>query len=46
VDTNRFVLAVAGVPMFNRQELVDLVWALVHRYAGGEAILDRAETGT
>lgn len=29
----RFVLVVAGTPMFNRPELVDLVWVLHQRYA-------------
>jgi hypothetical protein len=37
VGANRFVLAIAGIPMFNRQEFIDLVWVLVHRYAGHQA---------
>ena len=40
IGSNRFVLAVAGVPLFNRQELVDLVWVLVHRYAGPKLVAD------
>jgi hypothetical protein len=32
----RFVLAVAGMPAFNRPQLVDLVWTLHRRYAGDQ----------
>lgn len=31
----RFVLVVAGMPTFNRPQLVDLVWVLHQRYAVG-----------
>jgi hypothetical protein len=33
----RFVLVVAGMPAFNRPQLVDLVWVLHQRYAGGQS---------
>jgi hypothetical protein len=32
----RFVLVVAGMPTFNRPQLVDLVWVLHQRYAPGQ----------
>lgn len=33
VGTNRFVVAVSGIPHFNQPEFVSLVWALTIRYA-------------
>ncbi|WP_305908299.1 hypothetical protein Q9L42_011270 [Methylomarinum sp. Ch1-1] len=37
IGANRFVIAIAGIPHFNRAEFVNLIWALSIRYSGGMA---------
>ena len=38
IDTNRFVVAIYGIPHFNQPEFVTLVWALTIRYASKTAL--------
>lgn len=34
IGTNRFVIAISGIPHFNQAGFVDLIWALSIRYSG------------
>ncbi len=41
IGEQRFVLVIQGVPLFNRPQLVELVWALFQRYGSPAPTLER-----